>query len=61
MSFIEYREGQLYVEKVQALEIARQIETPVYCYSAAALRHNYQRYAEQFKPANSLICFAVKA
>lgn len=61
MSFIEYREGQLYVEKVQAQEIARQVETPCYCYSAAALRHNYQRYAEQFRPDNSLICFAVKA
>lgn len=61
MSFIEYREGEFYVEDVQAQEIARLIETPCYCYSAAALRQNYQRYAEQFKPENSLICFAVKA
>lgn len=61
MSFIEYREGQLYVEAVPAQQIADTIETPVYCYSAAALRNNYQRYAEHFSPADSLICFAVKA
>ena len=61
MSFIEYREADLYVEDVQAKDIARQIGTPVYCYSAAALRQNYQRYADKFHADNSLICFAVKA
>jgi diaminopimelate decarboxylase len=61
MSFFEYREGQLYVEAVAAHEVARQIETPCYCYSAAALRNNYQTYAQHFKPESALICYAVKA
>ncbi len=61
MAFFDYREGQLYVESVPIEKVAKQVETPVYCYSAAALRHNFHVYADQFKPDNSLICFAVKA
>ncbi len=61
MAFFDYREGQLYVESVPIEKVAKQVETPVYCYSAAALRHNFHVYADQFKPDNSLVCFAVKA
>ena len=61
MSFFEYREGQLYVEAVAAKDVARQVETPCYCYSAAALRNNYQTYEKHFKPESALICYAVKA
>ena len=61
MAFFDYREGQLHVESVSIEKVAEQLETPVYCYSAAALRHNFHMYADQFKPENSLICFAVKA
>ena len=61
MAVFDYREGRLYAEDVPIDKIAQQVQTPVYCYSASALRENYQSYTEQFKPANSLICFAVKA
>lgn len=61
MSFFEYRDGQLYAESVAVANIAEQIQTPLYCYSAAAIEHNYQSYARHFKSANSLICYAVKA
>lgn len=61
MPFFEYREGRLYVESVPAQEVAQQIETPCYCYSAAALRDNYQAYAKHFTPESALICYAVKA
>lgn len=61
MVFPDYREGRLYAEGVPVEKIAEAVETPVYCYSAAALRHNYRLYTEQFKPENSLVCFAVKA
>jgi len=61
MGFPDYREGRLYAENVPVDEIAAQLQTPVYCYSAAALRRNYQAYAEQFKTENSLVCYAVKA
>ena len=61
MAFFTYREGQLYAENVPVDKIAEQIQTPVYCYSASALRQNYRSYSEHFKAENSLICFAVKA
>jgi len=61
MTFFDYREGRLYAEDVPVDKIADQVQTPVYCYSASALRHNYQSYTEQFKPDNALICYAVKA
>jgi diaminopimelate decarboxylase len=61
MAFFEYRGGQLHVESVPVDDIAEQLQTPVYCYSASALQQNYLSYTEQFKPENSLICYAVKA
>jgi len=61
MAFFTYREGQLYAENVPLDKIAEQIQTPLYCYSASALRQNYRSYSRHFKVENSLICFAVKA
>ena len=61
MAFFDYREGRLCAEDVPIDNIAELVHTPVYCYSASALRRNYQSYAEQFNPDNSLICYAVKA
>lgn len=61
MAYIAYREGQLCAENVPLKMIAKQVQTPVYCYSASALRYNYQSYIRHFKPENSLVCYAVKA
>lgn len=61
MAFFDYREEQLHVESVSIEKVAELTETPVYCYSAAALRHNFAAYADQFNPDHSLVCFAVKA
>ena len=61
MEFFDYRGAQLHVESVPVDDIAEQMQTPVYCYSASALQQNYLSYTEQFKPENSLICYAVKA
>jgi len=59
--FFEFHEGQLYAESVPLRTIAGQIGTPCYCYSAAALKHNYKAYTSHFKPESSLVCYAVKA
>lgn len=61
MAYFDYREGRLYVEGIPVEEVAEQVQTPVYCYSASALRQNYQSYTDHFDPSNSLVCFAVKA
>ena len=61
MAFPDYREGRLFAEGVPVASIVDQVQTPVYCYSASALRQNYQAYTQQFKPESSLVCYAVKA
>jgi len=61
MTFFAYREGQLYAESIPVERIAKQLDTPVYCYSASALRKNYQAYTDHFKAEHSLVCYAVKA
>jgi len=61
MVFPDYREGRLYAEDVPVDKIAERVQTPVYCYSATALRQNYLSYAGQFKSESSLVCYAVKA
>lgn len=61
MVFPDYRKGRLYAEDVPVDKIAAQLQTPVYCYSAAALRQNYLAYTAQFNTENSLVCYAVKA
>jgi len=61
MQFPDYREGRLYAEDVPVNEIADQLQTPVYCYSLAALHQNYQSYTQHFKTENALVCYAVKA
>ena len=61
MSFFDYRGGRLHVESVSIEKIAEQVQTPFYCYSEAALRHNFTSYARHFKQGDSLICYAVKA
>ncbi|WP_233999507.1 diaminopimelate decarboxylase [Pseudoalteromonas sp. T1lg22] len=49
------------VEDVTIGELAKHIPTPFYCYSAAAIASNYQRYSDAFAGLDSLICYAVKA
>lgn len=61
MAFFDYREGQLHAEGVSIKRISEQVETPVYCYSKAALRRNFLAYAGHFNSEGALICYAVKA
>ena len=55
------RDGNLYVEDLPVAEIATQVGTPVYLYSAAALIHAYDGMAEAFAGRPHLICYAIKA
>lgn len=56
----------MHAENVSLETIAQQVGTPVYVYSANAIRHNYKAFADAFTdilPANKqpLICYACKA
>lgn len=61
MSFFEYRDGEMHAESVALAAIARQVSTPFYCYSAAALRTAWQEFADGMKGMNASLCYAMKA
>jgi diaminopimelate decarboxylase len=56
-----YRSDQLLCEDVAVASLAEQVKTPFYCYSATAIRRRFTDYSTQFRAANGLVCYAVKA
>ncbi len=56
-----YREGRLFCEGVALDAIARAVGTPVYVYSANAMRERFRALAAALAPAPALICYALKA
>ena len=61
MHFFEYNSGRLSCEGVPLEQIAREVGTPVYVYSEAAIRRQVELFGESFKQVPHLICYAVKA
>ena len=61
MDYFEYKNGSLFCESVSVGQIAEQVGTPVYIYSAATLLHHYRAIAEAFAPLGATICFSVKS
>jgi diaminopimelate decarboxylase len=57
--YLEYRNGELFLEGVSLQELAKQYGTPLYVYSASYIRDRIRAYKEAFP--NALICYAVKA
>lgn len=60
MDEFQYRQGELWCEKVRVARIAEAIGTPAYVYSAGTLRGHFDRLAAAFEPARALICYSVK-
>ena len=54
-------DGRLHVEDVAVEDIVREVGTPVYLYSRAALERHYSAYTDGFADAKHVICFSVKA
>ena len=61
MDHFLYRDGALHAEDVPLSEIAAQVGTPFYCYSAATLERHYRLFDEALTGLDHLVCFAVKA
>ena len=61
MTFFSRREGELFAEDTPLASIARQVGTPCYVYSRAALSEHYLAYASAETRQQKLICYAVKA
>ncbi|WP_457600276.1 diaminopimelate decarboxylase [Hydrogenivirga sp.] len=57
--YLDIKEGSLYMEDVSLKELARELGTPLYVYSASYVRDMIRAYREAFPGA--LICYAVKA
>ena len=61
MDHFEYRDGILRAGEVALNEIAAEVGTPVYVYSAATLRRHFRLFDEALAGTRHLVCFAVKA
>ena len=61
MHHFNYQAGELYCENVPVREIAAQVGTPFYLYSAATLSHHYRVFEAAFHGFPHIVCFAVKA
>ena len=64
MDHFEYRDGVLYAEDVNLVDLAETVGTPFYCYSTATLRHHYGVLHNACAKAglnDTLICYSVKA
>jgi diaminopimelate decarboxylase len=61
MTAFTYRDGTLCAEQVPLADIARLAATPVYVYSAEALRSAYGEFADAFADLGATVCYAVKA
>ena len=61
MNGFAYRDGALHVEDVAVTDLADNVGTPFYCYSAARLRHSYTEFAGAFAGLEIQVCYAVKA
>lgn len=61
MDYFEYRDGKLYADDAPVWEIAEQVGTPFYCYSAKTIKEHYSRISEAFAGLETLVAFSVKA
>lgn len=60
---LENKNGTLYIEGCNTLDLARQYDTPLYVYSESRIRENYSRAFNAFKNAynNFRLFYAIKA
>ena len=56
-----YSHNDLYCDNAPLEDIAREVGTPAFVYSAAAILDNYRAYHEAFSDLPHNVCYAVKA
>ena len=61
MHYFDYKNGELHAENVSLREIAEQVGTPFYCYSAATFTRHIKMFQQSFADRDALICYAMKA
>lgn len=58
---MDYRSGELFCEEVSLSSVAGKFGTPVYVYSEAAIKGNFERLQNQLSGISSLLCYSAKA
>jgi len=61
MSYIRYKNNNLFVENVSVRRLASKLGTPFYLYTEGNIIENYKSFSNNFKKSKPLICFSVKA
>ncbi len=61
MDHFIYKGGRLYAEDVAIADIAAQVGTPFYCYSAATLTRHFKLFDQALDGIDHLVCFAMKS
>ena len=57
----EYKNGELYCEHLPLRQVGEQYGTPLYVYSASAIRERYRTFDRAFRAIPHAICYSVKA
>ena len=53
-------EGQLCIENIPVINLAREYGSPIFIYSADQIKNNFEKYQNEVG-SHDLICYAVKA
>src|SRR3989338_4654186 len=61
MHRFEYKNKEFYCEDAPVSKIAKETGTPFYLYSIGTFLDHYLKLKKDFKPADPLICFSMKA
>src|SRR5690554_196580 len=61
MPAVHYRDGHLHCEEVPLSAVAREVGTPTFVYSHAAIAAAYDALDRALAPRPHLICYALKA
>lgn len=61
MNYFEYRNREMFAERVPLERIAREVGTPAYVYSLATLKRHFTVFDQAFAKVPHIVCFSVKA
>ncbi|MCW9015303.1 MAG: diaminopimelate decarboxylase [Gammaproteobacteria bacterium] len=61
MEYFQYKNGRLFAEDVDLVELAKTYGTPAYVYSRATFERHWQAFDEALGDHPHLVCYAVKA
>ena len=61
MKHLSYRDNELFIDSVKALDITDEMFTPFYVYSKSAIQRRISEFKEAFEPLNPIIAYSSKA